>query len=170
MKYKKLLIHLVISILLTIVLVNLYGYAHEIAHFVACRNQGLDSSMVLESSFPNSIFLTNCPGMFELANWGTFLIISAPYLISLLIIFCLFKFTNSKNIFNFILPSAILINCWANIVSLFIEMDPSNDFIQAYALGMPFFQGMVLIMGLMSSIYIMMITKFLDLYQQGGEK
>ena len=162
----------------TFVLVFLYGYLHEFAHFVTCKGFGLESTIYVNPFLKSPEYVTFCPGSASLSSFGFFIVRSVPYILSAILMFGLLVFFKPKSLFHLSIPSAILLSDWLNVLDLtkFFSgtSDFRNDFLQVYfILGKGPFILLGLILGITTGIYGLLVSRMLrDLGKElkGGRK
>lgn len=134
---------LILFAILSLIIISLYGFVHETAHFIACKSIGSDAKITINLLQSPPLYLTTCPQAINFSKGELFITRSAPYLLSAIIMISLAIFFRTSKLFYLALPSGIFLSDWFNILNLFnlnlLPLTASNDFLQVFALTNKFY-------------------------------
>jgi hypothetical protein len=152
-------------IIITFFVILGYGFVHETAHFIACKGLNLEANITINLLQNPPLYVTTCPKATQLNPSGLFIIRSAPYFLSMIIMLLLLLFFRPKQFYHFALPSGILLSDWLNILNLFKffsnTIDYRNDFLQVAVLHyLKYDFLMSLFLGLTSMFYFWILLRY----------
>lgn len=159
-KEKTLFLYVLLFMILTFFGIYLYGFIHESAHFLACKSLGISAEITIDLFRNPPLFLTTCPEAVNLPAGGLFIIRSAPYLLSALIMLIILVFFKPLNIYYLFIPLAILLSDWFNLfIPLLGSISFPNDFIQIAFLPNKFYSVLISVLLASTTLFCWLIIK-----------
>ena len=131
---------IVISFFGVILLLLIYGYIHEAAHWSICNLSGLQGKINIDIFKAKPDFSINCEGIDAKPTWVKFLFSSSPYILSLILLISIFMFLHKKNsIISLILSLPIFLSDLFNLIGFYRWFlghgDVRNDLVGIYYLN-----------------------------------
>ena len=162
---KELFKQLGLFVVFTLIAILLYGFLHETAHFIACKSLNLDASITIDLFQNPPLYVTNCPQANQLSHFNLFVIRSAPYLLSTILMLLLLIFFKPSKFYHLALPSGILLLDWLNVINLFTffsnSLDYRNDILQMAVLDNKIYYFLILsFIGLTTMFYFRVLIKY----------
>ncbi len=152
-------------IIIVILGIYFYGFFHETTHFLACKSLGISGKININLFQNPPLYVTNCPQADQLSQGGLFIIRSAPYFSSAIIMLILLISFRIKEFYYLGIPTIIILSDWFNIFNIFSKnINYSNDFLQVSTLPNKVYSVLIsLFLALTSVFYLWIFLKYLKM-------